>query len=235
MKKSQVLAALKEQQDERGIAHWKKMGAKNHGLRSFGLGLTKLRKIAKQIGRDHLLAQELWRSNVYDAKVLGLLIGDPKLLTRAEAEMQVEQLMDGMFAHVFAACDATLAKSPFAFDLAKEWTRHKDSMRRRCGYSLIYELSKKKRVPGMDDPFLIACIGHILATFDDEEMWVRCTMGGALMGIGKRSKKLNKIALRAAKKIGPIEFESGSDRKCEPFDVAKHLTSDYLKQKLKIS
>ena len=55
-------------------------------------------------------------------------------------------------------------------------------------------------------------------------------MGGSLMNIGKRSRPLNKAALRVAKRVGPLHF----DDKCDPFDVEKHLTSDYLKKKLGI-
>ena len=51
------------------------------------------------------------------------------------------------------------------------------------------------------------------------------------MGIGKRSAALNQAALKVARDVGPIEFTSASG-KCEPFDVAKHLTTDRLKEKL---
>ena len=50
--------------------------------------------------------------------------------------------------------------------------------------------------------------------------------------IGKRNKKRNKAAVRAAKAIGPVDNDYGDDSSCEPFDVLKHLTSDYLKKKL---
>jgi hypothetical protein len=60
---------------------------------------------------------------------------------------------------------------------------------------------------------------------------VRVAMGGALMSIGKRNKKLNAAAIKVAKAIGPIHFSDG-DKKCEPMDVLKHLTSDYLRNKL---
>ena len=43
--------------NERGIAHWNKRSWK---LRSYGIGLTQLRKLAKKIGRDHELAAELF-------------------------------------------------------------------------------------------------------------------------------------------------------------------------------
>ncbi len=56
-------------------------------------------------------------------------------------------------------------------------------------------------------------------------------MLAALMGIGKRSRKLNKAAIKAVKAIGPVHVDSGNTS-CEPTDVLKHLTSDYLKKRL---
>ena len=81
-----------------------------------------------------------------------------------------------------------------------------------------------------EDAHLLNCIDHIQDTIHGEEMWVREAMNTALMGIGKRNKKLNQAAIRAAKAIGPIDY--GDDNSCEPLDVLKHLTSDYLKKKL---
>lgn len=228
MTKTQVLALLKENKDERGIAHWKKQP---RTLKSYGIGLTRLRKLARQVGRDHKLAQQLWQSDFYDAKVVGLLIGDPKQLSREQAEEQVEQLHSGMLSHVFASCDATLAKAPFAFELACDWMESTHDMRRRCGYSLLYELSKKNP-KGMDDDYLLARIDHIQNTIHGEEMWVREAMSGALMGIGKRNRKLNKAAILAAKAIGPVDIDYGDDNSCEPLDVLKHLTSEALKKRL---
>lgn len=232
MTKTQVLALLKENRNERGIANWKsKPATKTCGLKSFGIGLTQLRKLAKQVGRDHKLAGQLWTSDIYDAKVIALLIDDPKQLTREQVERQVEELHGGLLAHVFASCGATLAKTPFAFELARDWIDSPDVDRRRCGYGLLYELSKKN-IKGMDDAFCLARIDHIERTIRDEDMWVREAMGAALMGIGKRNKTLNKAALRAAKAIGPLDIDYGPDNACEPIDLVKHLTSDYLKRKL---
>ncbi len=231
MTKTQVLALLKENRNERGIANCKKHGAKNGKLKSFGIGLTQLRKLAKQVGRDHKLALQLWKSDIHDAKVIGLLIDDPKQLSREQVEEQVEGLHGGHLEHVFTACGATLAKTAFAFEVAREWMESRDDMRRRCGYSLLYELSKKT-VEGMDDAFCLGRIDHIQNSIHEEEMWVREAMTGALMGMGKRNKKLNKAAVRAAKAIGPVDIDYGDDNSCEPLNVLKHLTSDYLKKKL---
>lgn len=86
---------LKANRNERGIQNWKKLGSQTGKLKSFGIGLTVLRKLAKQIGRDHALALDLWKSDVYDAKIIALLIDDPKQITRKQAEAQVERLQGG--------------------------------------------------------------------------------------------------------------------------------------------
>ena len=77
----------------------------------------------------------------------------------------------------------------------------------------------------MDDAFCLGRIDRIQNAIHEEEMWVREAMAGALMGIGKRNKKLNKAAARAAKAIGPINVDYGDDNSCEPLDVLKHLTT----------
>ncbi len=231
MTASEVLALLEANQDERGIQYWKKLEGAASKLRSFGLGLTRLRKLAKQIGRDHELAMELWKTDVYDAKVIALLIDDPKLITREQAEAQVEQLEGGYLEHVFSSCDATLAKTPFVVELADDWMASEDAVRRCCGYGLLYEISKWKKKSAPDDAYFLERIAHIAENFDREEKAVKGSMGGALMGIGKRNVKLNRAAVKLARVISPIDLSS-EGRSCEPFDVVKHLTSDYLKEKL---
>jgi len=232
MKKSQVMALLKENQDARGIANWKKLGPETGKLKSYGIGLTKLRKLAKTVGRDHQLAQQLWASPYYDAKVIGLLIDDPKQLTREQAEAQVEGLKGGYLEHVFSACGATLPKTPFAFELCKDWMDSRDATRRRCAWGLVYEFSKVKSKKAPSEEFFMECIERIRDTIHaDKDMWVRESMNGALLGIGKRTKKLNQAAIKAVKAIGPVDIDYGDDNGCEPLDVLKHLTGDYAKQK----
>lgn len=231
MNVTQVMELLQTNQNERGIQHWNQDGSRNSNLRSYGIGLTVLRKLAKQIGRDHVLSQQLWDSEVYDARIVALLIDDPKQMTRAQAEVQVEELDHGQLAHVFSSCDATLAKTSFVVALLCDWIKSNDTMRRSCGYGLLYEVSKSKKKNAPDDAFFLEYVNHISESFSSENRTVQGSMGGALLGIGKRSKRLNAAALKVARTIGPIQFES-EKRNCEPFDVAKHLTSDYITKKL---
>jgi 3-methyladenine DNA glycosylase AlkD len=228
---SDVLDLLHAERDERGMSNWAKLGSGTAGMRSFGIGLTRLRKLAKQMGRDRELALELWKSDVYEARVIALLVDDPARVTPEQAEKQVEELAGGMLAHVFASCDATLAKTPFAVELADRWVSSDDPVRRDCGYGLLYEASKLSGKKAPSEAFFLAHVERIAATIGTETEKVRLAMGAALMGIGKRSATLNQAALEVARAVGPIEFTSVSGE-CEPFDVAKHLTSDRLKEKL---
>ncbi|MBN4059079.1 DNA alkylation repair protein [Endomicrobium sp. AH-315-J14] len=230
MNTTQVLKLLKANKNPRGIENWKKIEQGSDGLASFGIGLTQLRKLAKKVGRDHVLAQMLWRLDNYDARVIGLLIDDPKKLTRDHAEAQVEDLHHGMLVHVFASCDATLAKTPYVVELSVAWLKHKDPIRRRCGYGLLYEISKDKRKNAPDDAFFLSHVKHIDKTYKMEDPDVMLSIGGALMGIGKRNKTLNQAALKVARKMGPIAHSP----QCDPFDVVKHLTSDALTKKLSL-
>jgi DNA alkylation repair enzyme len=227
----EVFTLLDAERDERGISNWEKRGSRAAGMRSYGIGLTRLRKLAKRIGRNRVLALALWETDVYDAKVIALLIDDPTEITRDQAEKQVEELAGGMLAHVFASCDATLARAPFAVELAALWVRSDDPVRRDCGYGLLYEASKFSGKKSPSEAFFLTHVEHIAATISAESERVRLSMGAALMGIGKRSAVLNRAALKVAGEVGPIEFTSASG-KCEPFDVVKHLTTDRLKAKL---
>src|SRR5688500_5552939 len=119
MTKTEVLDLLKGNRDARGEANWKERGDRTGGLTSFGIGLTRLRAIAKHVGRDHDLAVKLWNERNHDAKIIGLLIDDPQQLTRDQVEKQVDGAGPGMLSHVLSSCDATLPKSPIAFEIAK--------------------------------------------------------------------------------------------------------------------
>ncbi len=232
MNQQQVFRLLETNQNQRGIDNWNKMD-NTAGLSSFGIGLTVLRKLAKKIGRNRELAQQLWASDCYDAKIIGLLIDAPKQITREQAEAQVEQLGIGLLTHVFSSCDATLAKSAIALDLALEWIDRDDANRKKSGYGLFYELSKKKGKRLTNELFL-QIIDKVDQRIDAETKSVRLSMGTALMGIGKRSIPLNQAALQVLNRVGPIDFNEDG-QKCEPMNFAKHLTSDYLKQKLGLS
>ncbi len=234
MDQQAVRLLLEANQNEKGIQKWQIRYANRDGLKSFGIGLTVLRRLAKTVGRNHDLALLLWESDYYDERLMALLIDDPKLMTREQAEAQVDDMKQGHLAHVFSSCDAALAKTSFAIDLASDWIQSDSKIRKSCGYGLFYELSKSKKKSMPNDDFFIGVIDYIKENFQHESLAVQGAMGGAMLGIGKRSAILNEVTLELAKTLGPIQFET-EGKYCEPLNVVKHLTSDYIKNRLGIS
>lgn len=230
MNEQNVFELLEQHKNQRGIDNWLKLHGDDFALTSYGIGLTVHRKLAKKIGRNRELAQQLWQSNNYDAKVIALLIDDPKQITKAQAEQQVEQLHGGFLAHVFSSCDATLAKTSFVIELLEDWIESADEVRVRCGYGLLYEVAKWKKKSAPDDRYFLDHINKIAQRYKGQSTNVLMAMAGALLGIGGRNITLNTAALELAREIGPITF---SDT-CDPTDVAKNLTSDAMKRKLGI-
>ena len=230
----EVFALLETHKNERGIQHWNRRYATRQGaLKSFGIGLTVLRKLAKKIGRNHKLALQLWTSDFYDAKIISLLIDDPKKISREQVEEQVEEMNQGHLAHVFSTCNATLSKTPFARDLAVDWMKSESNIQKSWGYGLLYEFSKSKKKNAPDNEFFLSWLKQIKIHFQHEQLSVQSAMGCAVLGIGKRNAILHAPALELAKQLGPIQFESSGDS-CAPLDLVKHLTSDYLRSKLKL-
>jgi len=231
LNKAEVIAWLRDNRDARGIAHWEKREDSPEDMQSVGIGLTRLRKLAKTIGRDPKLAAQLWKSDIYEARIVSLLVDDPQTLTTDQAERQVEQLQGGYLPHVFSSCDATLARAPFVIELLDKWIRSPDEMRRRCGYGLLYEVSKWKKKSAPDDETFLAYVDRIEKNYQKQSVNVLMAMGAALMGIGMRNKRLNKAAIRVAKKIGPIDFDP--DGNCDPTDVEKRLKNPLVQSRLR--
>ena len=93
----------------------------------------------------------------------------------ARGEANWKEMADrtpGMLSHVLSSCDATLPKSPIAFEIAKGWMASKDPVRRSCGYELVYELAKDKKDKRLTDEFFLGCVEKIGNTIAKEENWV---------------------------------------------------------------
>lgn len=220
---SEVKALLEANKNERGMKHWEKW---NMPWSSYGLGLTQLKKIAKQIGRNHDLAQELWKQDNYDMITLSTMMDEPSKVTREQVEDQVKFLQFWMLAHSY--CSNLMPKVGFQKELAEEWIKEKDDVRRRVAYLLIYNIARDNK--NLDDTWFEPFIDLIRENLQSEENFVKDAMNNALIMIGSRSKALHDRALSAAKSIGKVDVDYG-DNSCVAMDAVSHLNSDRIKKK----
>jgi len=54
--------------------------------KAHGISAPVLHALAKRIGKDHRLAQQLWASGIHEARILAALIGESEKVTAAEME-----------------------------------------------------------------------------------------------------------------------------------------------------
>jgi 3-methyladenine DNA glycosylase AlkD len=97
-----VLGELRALGDPAAVAGMARFGIRSSQV--LGIPVPALRAMAKRIGRDHALAEDLWRSGILEARILSSLLGDPKLVT--------EPLMDSWAADFdsWAVCDGACGK-----------------------------------------------------------------------------------------------------------------------------
>ena len=54
--------------------------------RRLGVPVPEMRKLAKDIGKDHKLALELWKTGIAEARIVAAMVDDPDKLTEEQME-----------------------------------------------------------------------------------------------------------------------------------------------------
>jgi 3-methyladenine DNA glycosylase AlkD len=63
-----------------------------HSGKALGISVPALKKVAREIGRHHVLALELWDCGIHEARSLPALIEEPSKVTEAQVERWVRDL-----------------------------------------------------------------------------------------------------------------------------------------------
>jgi 3-methyladenine DNA glycosylase AlkD len=164
---------------------------------ALGVPMPALRKLAKELGRDHALGLALWKTAIHEARILAALVGDPERITRAQADRWVRDLDS------WDVCDQLcmnlLDRTDFAYEKAAEWSRRKREFEKRAGFALMAILAvHDKSAP---DSKLAKFLPAIEREATDERNFVKKAVNWALRQIGKRSPSLKRKAIAAAKRI----------------------------------
>jgi 3-methyladenine DNA glycosylase AlkD len=179
-------------------------GMARYGIRSkkaFGVSAPKLRAMAKAIGRDHALAQRLWKTGVLDARALAALVDDPAKVTQQQMERWVRDFDN--WAVCDTCCGRLFDKTPFAWKKAVEWSKRKEEYVKRAGYALMAWLAVHDKQA--DDNRFMKFLPHIKRGATDERNFVKKAVNWGLRQIGKRNLNLNGHAIRTAKEIDRID------------------------------
>ncbi len=164
---------------------------------TLGVSAPVLRGLAKEIGVNHLLALELWRSGMHEARILAGLVDGPSLVTEEQMEKWVTDfdswdICDGVCSNLF---DKTI----FAVRKAKGWSRRNEEFVKRAGFVLMAAMAVHDK-KASNEVFL-SFLPIIKKGSIDERNFVRKAVNWALRQIGKRNMELNRAAIKTAKEI----------------------------------
>ncbi|NOT09752.1 MAG: DNA alkylation repair protein [Gemmatimonadales bacterium] len=169
--------------------------------RAFGVPMGTLLKLRKQLGVDHTLSLELWKSGWYEARLLASLLGNPAKVTRAQMNRWAAGFEN--WGDCDTVCFKLFDRVPFAWELAPKWAASPKEFVRRGGFVLMACLAlHEKAAP---DKRFLAWLPLIEKGAQDERNFVKKGVSWALRSIGRRSRTLNKASLVVAKRLAQSE------------------------------
>ena len=193
---------------------------------TLGVSIPNLRALARQVGHDHALAQELWDSGVHEARILAALIDRPNQVS--EAQMEAWVLDFDSWDVCDQVCSNLFDRTPFAWDKAHAWSTRPEEFVRRAGFVLMAALATHDK-KASDEQFM-ALFPRMVAAANDERNFVRKAVNWALRGVGKRNRKLNRLAIEAAQEIQAL---GGKTARWIAADTLRELMSEKIRAKLK--
>jgi len=195
MEAPRLLSVLRAHANPANVAGMARYGINRKG--TLGVPMPVLRKLAKEAGRSHELAAELWASGIHEARILATLIDDPARVTGRQMDRWVSDLDSWDVCD--QACQNLFRYTPSAFAKAAQWARARREFVRRAGFSLMAGLAVKARTAS-DAQFEVFFPLIAEAAVDDRNM-VKKAVNWALRQIGKRNPALCAKAIALAEQI----------------------------------
>lgn len=183
----------------------------------FGVSFGNLRALAKEIKRDHALAQQLWRTKNADARVLATLIADPEATTSQELDAW---LADVSYYVVADALVGFVSVSPLARAKADAWRSSKQEWTGRAGWNLVAHLAL--RDSDVPNDYFEGRLEEIHERIHRMPNRMRDAMNNAMIAIGGRNVHLRARAIATARAVGKVEVDHG-ETGCKTPDAEPYI------------
>jgi 3-methyladenine DNA glycosylase AlkD len=164
---------------------------------ALGVTVGDIRRYAKSVGKDHALADALWKTGVYEARFLAAFVDDPAAVGPAQMERWANDF--DSWAVCDTVCFALFDRTAHAWTKVHAWAGARPEFKRRAGFALLWAMSvHDKKAP--DAPFL-ACLPLCEAGALDERDYVKKGVDMALRALGKRNPALRRAAIAVATRL----------------------------------
>lgn len=223
MDSSAVIKKLKSLANPENVAGMARFGINPNN--TLGIAVPVLRDIAKEVGGDHELAEELWSSGIHEARILACFVDKPELVTESQMEGWVKDFNSWDVCDL--CCSDLFDRTKFAHQKAVEWSEREEEFVKRAGFTLMAALAvhDKKATDADFQKFLPI----IKREATDNSNFVRKAVNWALRNIGKRNRNLNKMAIKTAEEIKQIDSKSA---RWIAADALRELTGEAVQKRL---
>jgi 3-methyladenine DNA glycosylase AlkD len=169
--------------------------------KAYGWSAPALKMLAREISHDHALAQELWASEILEARALAVLIDLPEKVTEQQMDEWAKDfdnwaVCDGACIHLFRYTSYAHAK-------CVEWSSRQEEFVRRAAFALMAGLTVADKAAS--DQAFLRFLPLIKRAATDERNFVKKAVNWALRQIGKRNRRLNRAAIAAAREIHRLD------------------------------
>jgi len=224
MTPQEILAKLESISSDENCKGMAKYGINTND--AYGVTVKTLREIAKDIGTDQKLAEELWKTKKHEVRILATIIAEPKAADPLLLDEWVEDLNSWDLCDQF--CTNLLYLTPFAMQKVLEWCIRDEQFVKRAGFATMANLALKSS--DMREKDIDGFFGLILNECGDRRHYVRKAVSWALRNIGKRSLHYNRKAVRIAKQMKNEDLKPARETAAE---TIKELQKSDLLKKLK--
>ena len=219
----QLLASRPDPGAVAGMARFGIVAKKVYG----GWSTPALQKLAREIGRHHTLAQKLWASEIFEARMLATLIDEPARVTARQMNRWAKDFDN--WAICDGACINLFRYTRFAHQKCSEWSGRPQEFVRRAAFALMAGLAvADKSAP---DSAFLRFLPLLKTAATDERNMVKKGVNWALRQIGKRNIALNRAALLVALEIYGLDSRAA---RWIASDARRELESPAVQQRLKI-
>jgi len=224
MQCNDVLERLKTLSDPKAVEGMARFGINTEN--TYGVSIPNLRRIAKEVGVDHALAQQLWVSGIHEARILASMVDDPKIVTEEQMESWVKDFDSWDVCD--ECCMNLFVKTRFAYQKADEWSSNGQEFIKRAAFVLMacLAVSDKKAVDIKFELFFPL----IKREAGDNRNFVKKAVNWALRQIGKRNLNLNRKAIETAEEIQRMDSRSA---RWIASDAIRELTSEAVQERLR--
>ncbi len=193
--------------------------------KAYGIKLPVLRKLAKEIGKNQKLAEELWQHEYHEAKLLAGMIAEPKKFDLTLADNWVQDIYSWDVCDQL--CTNLLVKTDFAWELPERWIPNEQEFVRRAGLAMIVVLRihhKKAKDEEFEKFFPL-----LKEYATDERNFVKKAVNWVIRELGKRSVKHHPIMMELCEEL--LEMNS----KCASWiarDAIRELDGEKVRARL---